>query len=179
MICGCALSGCRAVARSNREASRRRRRRSSRAGSGRLRPCDCPETPCQRRRGRWLCAPGSAAAPAAWRRPPAMPLDESLGDSVEVHRIYARRIHGQRWLCSCRCPPHLVRRRYSNRWKGMASRFIRCGIHRWRSRLPKQILATAILRPHLPQCPLPGSGRQIPSDADGQGFLGYPGARCN
>jgi hypothetical protein len=27
--------------------------------------------------------------------------------------------------------------------------------------------------------PLPGSSRQIPPDADSQGFLGYPGARCN
>jgi hypothetical protein len=27
--------------------------------------------------------------------------------------------------------------------------------------------------------PLPDSGRQIPPDADRQGFLGYPGARCN
>jgi hypothetical protein len=27
--------------------------------------------------------------------------------------------------------------------------------------------------------PLPDSGRRIPPDADRQGFLGYPGARCN
>ena len=27
--------------------------------------------------------------------------------------------------------------------------------------------------------PLPNDGRQVPADADRQGFLGYPGARCN
>lgn len=47
------------------------------------------------------------------------------------------------------------------------------------SAAPAQPLPGSAMPPSTAPPRAPDTGRQIPADADSQGFLGYPGARCN